>query len=105
MKQKNFKSGRVKKTLLMVLCAVLMSVVIVRAAETGASKQVSEAGYRIDEPGTITFTVGLKIKGKIEKPQVMIFLPKEKSIYREVEFTHSFAEDIEKPLPFIPAVE
>jgi hypothetical protein len=61
-----------------------------------------ESGYRIDEPGTITFTVGVTIKGKVEKPQVVIFLPKEKPFYRDVAFSHSFTEDLLKPLPFAP---
>jgi hypothetical protein len=59
-------------------------------------------GYRIDKPGTITFTVGVKIKGKVEKPQVMIFLPKEKPVYKEVTITHSFYDDIMEPLPLTP---
>jgi hypothetical protein len=58
-----------------------------------------DQGYRIDKPGTITFTVGVKIKGKVEKPQVVIFLPKEKPYYRETEITHSFLNDIMEPLP------
>jgi len=62
-------------------------------------------GYRIDQPGTITFTVGVKIKGKVEKPQVMIFLPKEKTIYREIEFSKSYKEDLMTPLPFTPLNE
>ena len=61
-----------------------------------------EQGYRIDKPGTITFTVGVKIKGKVEKPQVMIFLPKEKPFYREVTMTHSFYDDLMEPLPLRP---
>jgi hypothetical protein len=64
-----------------------------------------QQGYRIDQPGTITFTVGMVIKGKVEKPQVMIFLPKEKSYYREQEFSHSFREELSKPLPFSPLLE
>ena len=63
------------------------------------------AGYRIDQPGTITFTVGMVIKGKIEKPQVMIFLPKEKTFYREQKFSHSFNDDLAEPLPFAPILE
>ena len=58
--------------------------------------------YRIDKPGTITFTVGVKIKGKVEKPQVMIFLPKERPFYEKATFSHSFSEDLMKPLPFSP---
>jgi hypothetical protein len=59
-------------------------------------------GYRIDQPGTITFTTGVKIKGKVEKPQVMILLPKEKSTYRDMTLSHSFKDDVAKPLPFTP---
>jgi hypothetical protein len=59
-------------------------------------------GYRIEKPGTITFTVGFKIKGKVEKPQVMIFLPKEKPVYKEITLTHSFYDEIMEALPFDP---
>jgi hypothetical protein len=61
-----------------------------------------DQGYRIEKPGTITFTVGVKIKGKVEKPQVVIFLPKEKPVYREVTIKHSFYEEIMEPLPLEP---
>ena len=69
------------------------------------SDSVEEQGYRIEQPGTITFTVGVKIKGKVEKPQVMIFLPKEKTVYREIKFERSFLEDLADPLPFTPIIE
>jgi hypothetical protein len=59
-------------------------------------------GYHIDKPGTITFTVGIKIKGKVEKPQVMIFLPKEKPVYTKTTFSYSFMQDLMRPLPFEP---
>ena len=65
----------------------------------------SQPAFRIDQPGTITFTVGMVIKGKIEKPQVIIFLPKEKTWFREQKFTHSFTDEIMEPLPFTPVVE
>jgi hypothetical protein len=61
----------------------------------------AEQGYRIDQPGTITFTVGVKISGKVEKPQVIIFLPKEKTLYRNEKFDRSFKEELSEPLPFI----
>lgn len=69
-----------------------------------APPEVTE-GYRIDQPGTITFTVGVKISGKVEKPQVMIFLPKEKTLYRDEMLTRSFSEEIQQPIPFSPIVE
>ena len=71
--------------------------------EINTSKEAVE--YRIDQPGTITFTVGLVIKGKVEKPQVVIFLPKEKTYYRDIEFDFSFDKDVSTPLPFIPIIE
>ena len=64
----------------------------------------ASSGFRIDQPGTITFTVGIKIKGKVEKPQVMIFLPKERTYYRELDFSHSFENDLTEPLPQIPLI-
>jgi hypothetical protein len=70
-----------------------------------ATADDGQPAFRIDQPGTITFTVGMVIKGKIEKPQVIIFLPKEKTYFRELTFTHSFAEDIARPLPFSPILE
>jgi hypothetical protein len=73
------------------------------AQEPGADAASKDGqGYRIDKPGTITFTVGVKIKGKVEKPQVMIFLPKEKPVYKEIEIAHSFYKDIMEPLPLQP---
>ena len=62
-------------------------------------------GYRIDKPGTITFTTGVVIKGKVEKPQVMIFLPKEKSFYEPVSISKSFVKEIMEPMPLIPLVQ
>jgi hypothetical protein len=73
--------------------------------EAKAKDTSGRQGYRIDQPGTITFTVGMVIKGKIEKPQVMIFLPKENSFHREVKFSRSFSEELNKPLPFDPIIE
>ena len=78
--------------------------ILAQPAGQAAGEQPAR-GYRIEEPGTITFTVGVKIKGKVEKPQVMIFLPKEKPYYREVEFTHSFTDAIMEPQPFQPLIE
>jgi hypothetical protein len=66
---------------------------------------VARKGYRIDQPGTITFTVGMVIKGKVEKPQVLIFLPKEKTQFKQLDFSHSFKDELSEPLPFSPLVE
>jgi hypothetical protein len=77
-----------------------------KPATLGATADsAAHSGYRIDQPGTITFTVGVVIKGKVDKPQVMIFLPKEKPFFREFKPTHSFADDLRDPLPFEPLLE
>jgi hypothetical protein len=65
----------------------------------------TQDGYMIEQPGIITFTEGAKIKGKVDKPQVLIFLPKEKSFYKEVQLQRSFINDLLEPLPFIPIIE
>lgn len=79
------------------------------AAPSGATPAAApaddEKSYRIDQPGTITFTVGITIKGKVEKPQVMIFLPKERPYYKPIDYAHSFTTDILEPLPFVPLAE
>ncbi len=77
--------------------AVLISAFVV-SASAPQSSSTDTAGYRMDSPGTITFTTGLKIHGKVEKPQVMIFLPKEKSYFRDMDFDKSYVPDITKPL-------
>lgn len=73
--------------------------------ENKAADSAAQPAFHIDKPGTITFTVGMVIKGKVEKPQVIIFLPKEKPYYRDLKFTHSFAEELNDPLPFTPVLE
>ncbi len=82
----------------------LIAPAVSATADTSADSTARQ-GYRIDQPGTITFTVGVKISGKVEKPQVMILLPKEKSLYREEVLTRSFEEELSQPLPFKPVSE
>ena len=61
--------------------------------------------FVMEQPGTITFKHGVVIVGKVEKPQVMIFISKEKSFYREIKFLRSFRDDILEPMPFVPVIE
>jgi hypothetical protein len=84
------------------LCIVCGIFVLHAQGPAPENTSKEEQGYHIDKPGTITFTVGVKIKGKVEKPQVVIFLPKEKPVYREVTITHSFHDDLMEPLPLRP---
>jgi hypothetical protein len=99
-------------TVAAVLAALLSFALPARSVENAVSKQgaatqdtAAHPGYRIDQPGTITFTVGVVIKGKIDKPQVMIFLPKEKPFYHDFKVSHSFADELREPLPFEPLLE
>lgn len=96
---------RIKFIITFFILLLIISVITVLAQQPPAESQEEKAvdtGYRIDVPGTITFTVGVKIKGKVEKPQVVIFLPKERSYYRDMKFSYSFENEISKPLPFVP---
>ncbi len=70
-----------------------------------ANPPETNQGFLIDKPGTITFTVGVKIKGKVEKPQVMIFLPKEDSWHKKMDFDRSFRDNLLEPLPFSPKTQ
>lgn len=88
------------KVLHTVIIAVLAGYAL-SSGNTTDSTGVND-GYRIEQPGTITFTVGVKISGKVEKPQVMIFLPKEKTLYRKETLKKSYAEEILQSLPFVP---
>lgn len=97
----------IRSSICCLLCVAGLIMAAGPATVSGAKKDSTEtsaggAAYRIDKPGTITFTVGVKIKGKIEKPQVMIFLPKERPYYSKATFAYSFMDDIMKPLPFTP---
>jgi len=97
-------SGVIQKLGLWLLPALILSALSAGAQtpeSTGATAEPAPQ-YRVDQPGTITFTVGVRIEGKVERPQVVIFLPKEKPYYREVTFSHSFVEEIDQPLPLRP---
>lgn len=87
---------------------ILVAIAVISAfAEdsTNIQNDSDTKDYRIEQPGTITFTVGIKIEGKVAKPQVVIFLPKEKSQYRTLDFSYSFKNDLAKPLPLTPIIE
>ncbi|MFH1761386.1 MAG: hypothetical protein ABIA63_09840 [bacterium] len=54
--------------------------------------------YKMDKPGTITFKTGTEIVAKTEKPQVEIFIEKEKPKLLKVMEEPSLVNLIEKPL-------
>ncbi|KMQ52231.1 hypothetical protein CHISP_0912 [Chitinispirillum alkaliphilum] len=66
------------------------------------SSEEEEVSYRIEQPGVITFTVGLQIEGRVDKPQVMIFLPKERPVFRNIELKKSFEPQIMQPFSHNP---
>lgn len=74
-------------------------------AQDSTQSSGPEKSYVIENPGTITFKVGAKIKGKVEKPQVLIFLPKEKPLQHPPSFERSFRADMLQEQPFAPVLE
>ncbi len=79
---------------------LILGILLAQSADS-----TDQSNYRIEKPGTITFTVSTKIKGKVDKPQVMIFLPKERSYFRELDLTKSFKEEIKQSMPLVPLAE
>jgi hypothetical protein len=96
-----------KQTLLFIFLIMLVACLRTSAATSLDSIATldDKGGYKIEKPGTITFIHALVVKGKAEKPQVVIFLPKEKSLYEPMTFNRSFVKDIMKPLPLVPVTE
>ncbi len=93
-------------TIAIIISTGFMGTRIYSQDSTGTSSEPKEnQAYKIEKPGTITFTVGVKIKGKVEKPQVMIFLPKEKPVYKDHVLDRSFAAELAEPLDFSPIIE
>lgn len=75
------------------------------AADTSKSRRSDQQGYVLRRPGEITFTTGAVIEGKVEKPQVMIILPKEKTQADSILFDQSFRAQMLKPLEIDPRQE
>ncbi len=83
-----------KKTLFHItLTAItLLFPLIARAEET---KQNSE-DFVIKKPGEITFTSGLVIEGRVEKPQVLLILTKEKIKMPQLNMNSSMLRFVEE---------
>jgi len=88
-----------------IACLIIVSFCMAQNPPSVQKPVAEGSDYVVEQPGTITFKHGIVIVGKVEKPQVLIFLPKEKSYYRDIAFARSFAEDIAQPLPFDPIIE
>ncbi len=75
------------------------------AADTSKGQRTDHQGYVLRRPGEITFTTGAVIEGKVEKPQVMIILPKEKTQADSIIFDQSFRAQMLQPLEIDPRQE
>ena len=83
---------------------LLLSILTMATTILAAGKSSQKQEYVIEQPGTITFTSGVKIAGKVEKPQVMIFMSKESSLSFKPSFEHSFESEIFKPIEQPPVI-
>jgi len=72
----------------------------VRGGIKGTSGAEKEDEFVIKKPGEITFTSGIVIEGRVEKPQVMLVLTKEKIKVEPVIFQQSFVKNITDPLRY-----
>ncbi|NLE02635.1 MAG: hypothetical protein GX640_22450 [Fibrobacter sp.] len=94
-----------KNVLLIFSFFFLVSFITDGATQEPAQNDSDNLNYQIEQPGTITFTEGAKIKGKVDKPQVIIFLPKEKTYYKDITLERSFEKELMEPLPFVHVQE
>ncbi|OGJ86846.1 MAG: hypothetical protein A2268_14335 [Candidatus Raymondbacteria bacterium RifOxyA12_full_50_37] len=56
--------------------------------------------FVIRKPGEITFTTGIVIEGRVEKPQVMLILTKERLKLQSIRFERSFVNRITEPVAY-----
>jgi len=68
--------------------------------EVSSSANAAEDEFIIKKPGEITFTTGIVIEGRVEKPQVMLVLTKERVKMEELNFEQSFVRNITEPLRY-----
>jgi hypothetical protein len=68
-------------------------------ARTAAAAPKDE-DFVIKKPGEITFTSGIVIEGRVEKPQVMLILTKEKIKANPFVFQQSFIKNITDPIRY-----
>jgi len=69
-----------------------------RSSDSKSDK--SEDEYVIRRPGEITFMTGIVIEGRVEKPQVMLVLTKEKIKLEPISFRNTFLKNITNPLRY-----
>ena len=86
--------------LLSVLAAVTPTQSLVPAKSRSAGPASADEEFIIKKPGEITFTSGIVIEGRVEKPQVMLVLTKERIKVEPVLFQQSFLKNITDPLRY-----
>ena len=67
--------------------------------QAGPAAQKDE-DFIIKKPGEISFTSGIVIEGRVEKPQVLLVLTKERIKVDPVVFQQSFLKNITDPLRY-----
>lgn len=65
-----------------------------------AAAGANQEDFIIKKPGELTFTTGVVIEGRVEKPQVMLVLSKEALRLEPVTFEKSFLDNITRPLQY-----
>jgi hypothetical protein len=68
--------------------------------QKGPVQAMKDEEFVIKRPGEITFTSGIIIEGRIEKPHVMLVLTKERIKLEPLVFQQSFLKNITSPLRF-----
>ena len=91
----------VKKTLFIIILLaahILWAQAAAGKKASGKAKKSDDERFVIKRPGEITFTTGIVIEGRIEKPQVIIVLSKEEIKVKPVSFSNSFLAHVVRPL-------
>ncbi|MFH0921238.1 MAG: hypothetical protein V1913_12860 [Fibrobacterota bacterium] len=85
-----------------VLAATAAETQFSRSVKAGSAPAPQEESFVIKKPGEITFTSGIVIEGRVEKPQVMLVFIKERIKLEPVVFRQSPIGKITEPLRITP---
>lgn len=61
-------------------------------------EKASKKDYIVQKPGEITFTSGVVIEGRVEKPQLMLVITKEELRINPISFKKKFTKNITNSL-------
>jgi len=90
------------KVLLLIICLTCRIAAQINVPAKGKSQEIEpkDDDFIIKKPGEITFTSGIVIEGRVEKPQVMLVLTKEKIKSDPSSYKQSFLKNITDPLRY-----